>query len=569
MQSLVWMLLLLAVSGSWGRIQLTPGAFLKLPDGQNRSVLNNGAATKAAYDPQMRYLYVIGHTADVLHVVDISNPASPQLLDTKNFNAINQGLPNAIKVCRGGLNRDFLAVTFETNALAEKGHVHFYSLKDATNYMAPLRMVKDPVVLDSFDPRSLAWTEDCTQLVVTAEGNPHEINGGFQDPVADVEVLIPSFGTTVDRRSIPLVESKIAAAKLRQVFQVCDSGSATSVSTRNQDLEPHGVHVDSDGMAYVLFSENNGIGKLDLTDPFAEMSYYDLGRKSWAGLQFDGSFSDQAINLENRTVQSFYQPKAAVSFRLDGKTWLATADTGSIRKYDLRTCKFDESIIGRSWRNQFSDGLSYLDRVKLTAELADNTQLGEQAFSKLRTSTDGWDPIFQGYDFVCMFGGRGFSILDPTDMSRAFDSGDDFERVFTGPDAAEAEKAVFNAAVGASNQVISSQFDRVSPLMGPAPSAIATTETSNGTHVLVISNGVAGGLYTYTVTSGPVVTFEGFQRRGQPGLEWGEAYARSDDAVGEPYVTDMLIVENQGQRTLVAVSSYAGALSFYNLQEMP
>ena len=71
------------------------------------------------------------------------------------------------------------------------------------------------------------------------------------------------------------------------------------------------------------------------------------------------------------------------------------------------------------------------------------------------------------------------------------------------------------------------------------PSAIAAT-SFNGTQVLVIANGVVGGLYVYSVRSGPVVSFEGFVRRGQPGLSWTEAYARNDDAVGEPYITDLL-----------------------------
>ena len=51
----------------------------------------------------------------------------------------------------------------------------------------------------------MAWNGDCTQLVVTSEGTPHELNSVFEDPAADVEILVPSFGSTVDRRSIPIV----------------------------------------------------------------------------------------------------------------------------------------------------------------------------------------------------------------------------------------------------------------------------------------------------------------------------------------------------------------------------
>ena len=41
-----------------------------------------------------------------------------------------------------------------------------------------------------------------------------------------------------------------------------------------------------------------------------------------------------------------------VSFELNGKVWLATADTGSIRTYALRTCRFDESVEARSWNQR-------------------------------------------------------------------------------------------------------------------------------------------------------------------------------------------------------------------------
>ena len=77
---------------------------------------------------------------------------------------------------------------------------------------------------------------------------------------------------------------------------------------------------------------------------------------------------------------------------------------------------------------------------------------------------------------------------------------------------------------------------------GPTPSAITAVYINDTTQVLVIANGVVGGLYTYSVTTGPVVNFEGFLRRGQAGLTWNDAYARSDDAVGEPYITDLLWV---------------------------
>jgi hypothetical protein len=57
----------------------------------------------------------------------------------------------------------------------------------------------------------------------------------------------------------------------------------------------------------VYVQENNGIGTLDLTDPLGEMSYYNLGRKNWAGLQFDGSYDDGGqFFLLNRVEGQFF-----------------------------------------------------------------------------------------------------------------------------------------------------------------------------------------------------------------------------------------------------------------------
>ena len=40
---------------------------------------------------------------------------------------------------------------------------------------------------------------------MASEGDPHQLNGVFEDPPADLEILIPGFfGTTVNRRDIPI-----------------------------------------------------------------------------------------------------------------------------------------------------------------------------------------------------------------------------------------------------------------------------------------------------------------------------------------------------------------------------
>ena len=52
--------------------------------------------------------------------------------------------------------------------------------------------------------------------------------------------------------------------------------------------------------------ENNGIAKLDLKDPFAQLSYFNLGRKDWSGLQFDGAYEDKSQCLNVRSLQTVH-----------------------------------------------------------------------------------------------------------------------------------------------------------------------------------------------------------------------------------------------------------------------
>ncbi|KAK7491406.1 hypothetical protein BaRGS_00017384 [Batillaria attramentaria] len=519
-------LLLATVSPAWSVFRLEPGAFMKLPDQLGRTTFDNGAANKADYDAEENFLYVIGYRADVMHVVNMADPANPSLAATKTFNKVNEGLPDSVKVCRGGINRDFLAVSFEAPKQTEHAHVHLYELLTPATVNNDLVHLKDVVTLDSYDPKAMAWTPTCTQLVVISEGDPHEVNGVFTDPPGDVELLTPSFGYTVDRQSIPLHEDDLATAGIRQVFHQCDSVTGSHPmppqSSRKQDLEAKTVHVDQNSMAYIVFQENNAIAKYDLTDfsPDRKLQFFDLGTKDWGNYALDGAYEDQAVALEERPgLRSLYQPNSLVSFELDGKTWLATADQGSIRRYTLATCRYDESV--------------------------------------------------EGYDYVTAFGGRGFSIYDADNMNRVYDSGDSLERYFVSGSASQAEEAMFNAKVGTATSLQTSQRDRASPETGPTPSAIAVADWSNSTKVLVIANGLYGGLYVYSVNSGPSVNFEGYIRRGNPAVSWRDAYDADGDGVGEPEITDLLYFSDEGQSTVVAVSSKAAALSFYRLVENP
>ncbi|XP_035829711.1 uncharacterized protein LOC118479168 [Aplysia californica] len=85
-------------AGVSARVVFRPEGFVKLPDANGAYVLNAGTANKAAFDPVNKLLYVVGHNADVMNIVDmrqsLTNPNHGRVI---KFDGVNQGLPNDVK----------------------------------------------------------------------------------------------------------------------------------------------------------------------------------------------------------------------------------------------------------------------------------------------------------------------------------------------------------------------------------------------------------------------------------------------------------------------------------------
>lgn len=561
-------------------IRMVPKGFVKLPTNRGAYTIASGTANKAAYDHQTNLLYVVGHNADVMNILDMRDSMTePKLARTIMFDALNQGFPNDVKLCRttGGLARAFLAISFESKDLTERGHVHFYQpLTDPQEVLVRLKTV---TAVEGFDPKSIFWNNECTELLVVSKGQPHTINGAFEDPRPSFDILVPTFGLNVDRRNIPFSEAVLKASNIRQVFSQCDTGTFTGQSDHVQDLEPDFVTVDENDNAYILFQSNNAIGKMDLNDPFSTLMYTDLGFKDWSKLGIDTSYDDGGLKLNSHTMKSFYQPGHAVTFTLSNNhTYIVTADGGSKRTYSYRAgsttlCSFAESSLGSSWRESFSLSMDGPTITALKANLSSAASLGRMSFSRVRTFMDGYNPLQMGFNHLTTYGGRGWSMMDATSMKRVYESGDLFEAYYTTSAVTDKQKSMFNDYYYNANTPQSRYTDRTSPTFGPMPTAIASGNV-NGTQVVAVANGYVGGIYAFGVTlndttSEPEVDFLGFGRRGSPGLTWGESYAKDDDSVGEPGITDMLFIQDEGENLIVAISSIAGVASFYAVEVTP
>lgn len=101
-----------------------------------------------------------------------------------------------------------------------------------------------------------------------------------------------------------------------------------------QDLEPEYISVDPDGTkAYVTLQENNALLTIDLaTAQILDIVGFGYKDHNTAGNGMDSSDRDPngapTINITPRKVFGMYQPDAIASYKLDGQTYLITANEG-------------------------------------------------------------------------------------------------------------------------------------------------------------------------------------------------------------------------------------------------
>jgi len=552
-------------------LDLTPEAFLKLNDSFTDDVtgsptFGNGAATAGAFDPNTRFLYVVGTQGNVLNIIDLSNPLTPNVIRKVNFRDFTDGFPDSLALCHGG-GRQFLAISFEKLGTTSKAFIRIY--RPLTSPLDQLDVLYPRINLDGYDPTAMAWTSECGQLVVVQQGHVHKINNVFDDPDPHIDVITPQIGESYTRVNVPILGSELSVAGLRLVLHdTC--GASNDDPQRRRDLEPRDIVIDRNDMAYITFPKNNGFAKLQLNAPL-DLQFFSAGDKDWKSSSLDVN-NDMIIKQENYPIHTFYQPHGIASFTHNGHTYLTTSDMGELFSLSAVDdgCAFDDSAIGGDWINSqlFGTGMSAADRTTLMAALRDNNRLGHMRFTKLHSAADGYDFQSQGFNRLTGFGGRGISVLRGSDLHRVYDSGNVMESVFD--QAPESARAIFNAEVGSGSSPPSSYMDRTSPTTGPTPRAIVSGEV-NGTVVVVAANGQVGGLYAFTVdrsSADPIVQFQQFRRRGNAGLSWQSSYNNNNDDVGEPETKDIVWIDvpgSQNEARIAVLGNRAGVVSIYKI----
>jgi len=224
------------------------------------------------------------------------------------------------------------------------------------------------------------------------------------------------------------------------------------------------------GIAGAGISDNSSLGLISFDTTYA----------------IDPSDRDDAINIRNVPIRSFFMPDAITSTQgADGFPYILTANEGDAREYIYEDEDLDiefEGFIDEGRGDDLMLNPLFFDTATVNAFM-DDAQLGriKVTLTEGDLDNDGMNEIVYGY------GARSFSVWDGQG-NLVWDSGNDFEGI-TAQDFPEN----FNATDNENN------FDNRSDDKGPEPEAI-TIGVVDGTPYAFVALERVGGIMAYDIT---------------------------------------------------------------------
>ena len=436
-------------------------------------IFAQGGSEIAAHDPLLQRLYVVNARDASVNVLDISNPATPTLVDNLSLLPFG-GVANSVAVFEG-----LVAVAMEaTPNRTSPGKVVFFD--------SAFTLIK--VLTVGAVPDMLTFTHKGRNLLVANEGEPSGYGLGHVNPEGSVSIIDLRGGAAA------LTQANVRTAGFSAFNDLADELNAAGIrvfgpgATVAQDLEPEYIAVSpDDATAWVTLQEANALAIVDIASATV-LSLTPLGLKDHnvPGNGLDPSDRDNAagtgaaIGIRTAPVKGLYQPDAIAAHVVGGQLYLFLANEGDTRSAGDFPGFEEEATVGAA--NYVLDPVLFPD----AAILKQNRNLG-----RLRVSNSSGDLDGDGdFDEIHPFGARSFSIRTATG-ALVFDSGDQFEQVTAAMDVAGT--AIFNA----SND--NNTFDARSRAKGPEPEGIAVGRAFQHTWAFVGLERI-GGVMVYDVS---------------------------------------------------------------------
>ncbi|MCB0881888.1 MAG: choice-of-anchor I family protein [Thermoleophilia bacterium] len=400
--------------------------------------------TAALQDGRM---YVTSAEANVLDIVDVSDPAAPVRTGRVDLAPYGSGV-QSVDATHG-----LVAVAVKAAVKTDPGRVVFLR-PDGTFVTA--------VTVGAL-PDMLAFSPDGKRLAVANEGEP---NGYGRADSVDPEGSVSIIDIRPARGRRPASVGDVRTATFTAFNEGGDrhgelpagvrlNGPGASVA---QDLEPEYVSWDDRGRtAYVTLQENNAVARVDArTGRVKDIAALGTIDRAAPGFGMDASDKDGGVNIANWPVRALPMPDGIATFEYRGRTFYVTANEGDARDYDGFS---DETRV----KSLTLDPAAF----PAAAMLQKDANLGRLNVS----ATDGRGP--NGYVALYAFGARSASIRT-ADGTLVWDSGDAFERTV----AAE-NPAAFN--VDNTDNGVDGRSDN----KGPEPEGVAVGRVGRGTYAFV------------------------------------------------------------------------------------
>ncbi|XP_077998497.1 mesenchyme-specific cell surface glycoprotein-like [Glandiceps talaboti] len=543
--------LVVCVSAVNGTVILEPLSTLYLPylydeNDEPLYALATIAAEQTAFDPTNQLVYVVGDT--VIHIVDISDVYNQEIVYYTNIDFI----ATDIEVCG-----DYVAMTISADPKTDPGRVDIYDLYDSDTETWNL---VQSVTVGSL-PDMLQFTKDCQTIVVCDEGEHGEDGtGGYVDPEGSVTII--KF-TSQDLSQEPSVHTANFTAFNNRTEEYVARGVRAPLmgqltfvpSTFSQNMEPEYAALNEDDTtAYIVLQENNAIAEVDIaTATITEI--HPLGFKDHNIYGLDASDRDEGINIETWPIYGMYQPDAIKYFYIDGQGYLVTANEGDSMEVSFGSEEWSEQMRGQDFVT--GDFLSDLVSEDLSAALGDDTKLGRLLLSIV----DGMNVSYPTkYDQFYTFGSRSFSVIQTSDMSMLYDSGDEFEQIN-----AENYPTIFNMNVGDDDETPEDTMDSRSDNKGPEPESVSYGKVGNK-NILFIGLERMSSIMLYQITDG-VVSFESVHRAGCIDDTFQNLYDARN--IGDADPEDMRFINEENSPSnrplLLVAGSISGTLSLYDV----
>lgn len=435
-------------------------------------IYNNTAAEISAYDPGTKRMFVLNGADTSFKVVNISNPASPQLITSISVK------PYGIDLTSVAIKNGIVAVAvIDSLGKTENGKVVFFSA-------STLNFIKQVDV--GPNPDMLTFTPDGTKILVANEGEPN--NGYTIDPEGSVSIINLARGVTsltqADVKTARFTKFNGTAIdpKIKITGRIQSGGTFLRNSTIAEDLEPEFITVSDDSKkAWATCQENNCLAEIDVTgDSITRLIPLGFKNHNLTGQGLDASDNGSTINIANYPVFGMYQPDAIASYVANGTTYLVTANEGDARA-DWGTANLEEVRFGSS---SYVVDTAKFGGASNVAALKANTALGRLNVSRFYGdfNKDG------KFDSIFCYGARSFSVWNGSTGALVWDSKDQFERFF-----AATNPSFFNAS--STNNTLKNRSDD----KGPEPEAITVGKILDSVYAFIGLERI-GGVMIYNIT---------------------------------------------------------------------